>query len=130
MLNKYLSVASNRSNRFSQCLIAGPERHIFLRIFRNGINLCQNKFCLKIVLQAPHGQFEGDDNQFSFVSTQLLTLPQTLSQNQLTTKFTLEINHSEFRDGILEPGLFFLQTFREEGGKGGGGGGGGWGIHG
>ena len=108
MLNKYLSVASNRSNRFSQSLIAGPERHIFLQSFRNGINLCQNKFCFKIVLQAPHGQFEGDDNQFSFVSTQLLTLPQTLSQNQLTTKFTQDVNHSEFRNGILKPGLFFV----------------------
>ena len=111
MLNKYLSVASNRSNRFSQSLIAGPERHIFLQSFRNGINLYQNKFCFKIVLQAPHGQFEGDDNQFSFVSTQLLTLPQTLSQNQLTTKFTQDVNHSEFKNGILKPGLFFSKLF-------------------
>ena len=68
----------------------------------------QNKFCFKIVLQAPHGQFEGDDNQFSFVSTQLLTLPQTLLQNQLTTKFTQDENHSEFQYGILKPGLFFV----------------------
>ena len=126
MLNKYLSVASNRSNRFSQSLIAGPERHIFLQSFRNGINLYQNKFCFKIVLQAPHGQFEGDDNQFSFVSTQLLTLPQTLSQNQLTTKFTQDVNHSEFRNGnLFEAYPFFLQIFRGEGG-----GGGGRGIHG
>ena len=132
MLNKYLSVASNRSNRFSQSLIAGQVRHIFLQSFRNGINLCQNKFCLKIVLQAPHGQFEGDDNQFSFVSTQLLTLSQTLSQNQLTTKFTLEVNHSEFWKNWkwhFEARLIlFLQIFRGEGGGGGGRGIHGWNI--